>query len=58
MNERDGQETIALRLKAAEQIALEAFIELCAPLSETVCKARLEAAIQRVMQEIQRSNQK
>ncbi len=34
------------RMQALEQIALEASTELCAPLSEAICKQRLERAIE------------
>lgn len=36
------------RMKALEEIALEAYMELCAPLSEDIVKGRLEAAIERL----------
>lgn len=45
MTEADGEAMMRARMKALEEIALECFLELCAPLSEEVCKQRLEAAI-------------
>jgi hypothetical protein len=37
---------LMLRCKVLEDIALECFTELCAPLDSETCKKRLEAAIQ------------
>lgn len=38
-------EQLIARCAALEKIALECFLELCAPLSEELCKRRLEQAI-------------
>jgi hypothetical protein len=48
VNEHDAYAMLSARCMALEQIALEAFCELCAPLSEDVCKQRLEAAIEAI----------
>ena len=41
MNAQDGEAMMQARMAALEQIALECFEELCAPLSTEVCKQRL-----------------
>ncbi len=46
MNERDGHEMLVARAKALKEIALECFLELCAPLDRSVCEKRLEQAVE------------
>ena len=46
MTEQDGEMMNQARMKALEEIALECFMEFCAPLGEELCKRRLEQAIE------------